>query len=218
VAIAASLSPPALAQHTKLSLESIGPGGGNGGQSANLVGATTGGKRAIVTTAEPLVAADTDSSPDLYEHTGGGVTLLSTGLQGGNGAYPASFGATAEGGNTVYFQTQEQLVAGDTDNSVDVYRRSGVRFERSSCGPNGGNGGDDTYLAGATEDGNHVFMTTREALVSSDTDSAVDIYERSGGVVTLISTGPAGGNTGQGAEFIANSAGGQKVFFQTVES
>src|SRR4029079_744820 len=128
VAIAASLSPPALAQHTKLSLESIGPGGGNGGQSANLVGATTGGKRAIVTTAEPLVAADTDSSPDLYEHTGGGVTLLSTGLQGGNGAYPASFGATAEGGNTLYFQTQEQLVARQPVKALVPHGVAGRRF------------------------------------------------------------------------------------------
>ena len=54
------------AQHTKLSLESIGPDGGNGAQSAELVGALAVGKRSFIRTAEPLVSSDTDSSLDVY--------------------------------------------------------------------------------------------------------------------------------------------------------
>ena len=40
----------------------------------------------------------------------------------------------------------------------------------------------DAYLAAADEGGTRIFITTREALVASDTDSSLDIYERSGGV------------------------------------
>ena len=50
-------------------------------------------------------------------------------------------------------------------------------------------------------DGAHVFFATREALVSADADTAQDVYERSGGQTTLISTGPAGGNGDINAQF-----------------
>ena len=52
----------------------------------------------------------------------------------------------------------------------------------------------DSYLVAADEGGTHVFFTTREALVGSDTDSSLDVYERAGGTTTLVSTGPSGGN------------------------
>ncbi|MGH2978826.1 MAG: prealbumin-like fold domain-containing protein, partial [Solirubrobacterales bacterium] len=218
VAAAAWLTPAAGAQHTKLSLESIGPDGGNGAQSANLMGAASVEKRAIISTAEPLVAADTDASLDLYERTGSGTALLSTGLVGGNGAFPVNFGDAVEGGRTVLFQTEEGLVPADTDGFLDIYRREGSSFVRSSFGPDGGNGPHDAYVAGVTEDGSHIFMTTRETLLSSDNDSSLDIYERSAGAVKLISTGPDGGNGDPGVEFTAFSEDGEKVFFHTTES
>jgi hypothetical protein len=214
-AAAAWLSPTAIAQHTKVSLESVGPDGGNGGQSANLVGAESAGKRAIVTTAEPLVASDTDSSLDLYERTGGGTALLSTGPQAGNGAFPASFGVTVEAGRTVFFQTEEKLLAGDTDDTLDIYRREGTSLVRRSFGPDGGNGPHDAYLAGVTEDGSRVFFTTREALLSSDTDASLDVYERIGGATRLISPGTAARDV---SDTIGTSADGAAVFFSTTES
>ena len=45
-----------------------------------------------------------------------------------------------------------------------------------SLGPTGGNGPDDTGLAGLSADGKRAFFDTREALVSADTDSANDVY------------------------------------------
>jgi hypothetical protein len=43
------------------------------------------------------------------------------------------------------------------------------------------------------------------------------VYERSGGVTSLVSTGPAGGNGPKGAEFAGAADDGTKVFFQTAE-
>ena len=73
------------AQHSKLSLESIGPAGGNGALAADTVGATDANKRVFFATAEPLTSSDTDSSLDLYSRTGGNTARLSTGATGGNG-------------------------------------------------------------------------------------------------------------------------------------
>ena len=39
-----------------------------------------------------------------------------------------------------------------------------------------------------------VFFDTEEKLVAADTDAQFDVYERSGGTTTLLSTGPSGGN------------------------
>src|SRR5688572_1775192 len=139
------------AQHTKLSLESIGPDGGNGAQSAELVGAVNLGKRSFIRTAEPLVSSDSDSSLDVYERTGGGTTLLSTGPNGGNGAFPVNFGAAVQAGQAIFFQTEEQLTAADTDASLDVYRREAGTTTLVSTGPAGGNAALDSYLAAADE-------------------------------------------------------------------
>ena len=67
-------------------------------------------------------------------------------------------------------------------------------LEQVSIGPTGGNGAFESNLVGASADGGRVFFVTGESLVSADTDVAQDLYERSGGQTTLVSTGPAGGN------------------------
>ena len=91
-------------------------------------------------------------------------------------------------------------------------------LELISNGPAGGNGAAASEFAGASSDGARVFFDTDESLVSADTDTQFDAYERSGGQTTLISTGPAGGNGALGAGFTGASADGAHVFFSTSES
>ena len=91
-------------------------------------------------------------------------------------------------------------------------------LELVSTGPAGGNGAADSEFRGASSDGARVFFETDESLVSSDTDTRIDVYERSGGQTTLISTGPAGGNGDFGAGFADVSADGAHVFFATREA
>ena len=77
---------------------STGPSGGNGDAGAFFDGASQDGSRVFIDTIESLVPADTDSSYDIYEISGGQTTLLSTGPSGGNGAFFAAFrGATPDG-------------------------------------------------------------------------------------------------------------------------
>ena len=71
---------------------------------------------------------------------------------------------------------------------------------------------------GNTPDGANVFFTTEEKLVSGDTDSAKDVYERTGSTTTHISIGPDGGNGSPNAFFEAASIDGSRVFFNTAES
>ena len=52
-----------------------------------------------------------------------------------------------------------------------------------------------------------VFFQTTEPLVAADTDAAIDVYERSNGATTLLSTGPTGGNGANSATFAARLAG-----------
>ena len=62
-----------------------------------------------------------------------------------------------------------------------------------------------------------MFFTTTESLVTEDTDSSTDVYERSGGTTTLISTGTVGGNGPFGVGLNAVSATGSKAYMSTLE-
>jgi len=177
------------------------------------------GQRVLFSTREALVGSDGDALADIYERVGGSTTLVSTGPAGGNGEFTASYGDASADGTRVFFTTEEQLVASDTDSAADVYERSGGTTTRISTGPVGGNAAAaDSTFRGVSQDGSRVIFETSEKLVSSDTDSSVDVYQRAGGTTTLLSTGPAGGNGSTGAFYKGASAGGTRVFFQTTES
>jgi hypothetical protein len=202
-------------------LVSTGPTGGSGAFNALFDGASKDGARVFFHTSEQLVSADMDSSPDIYERSGGATTLVSTGPDGGNAAIPPLFRNISDDGTHVFFETDESLVSTDTDATTDVYERSNGITTRVSFGSAGGNGGIDeffdAYFTGASRDGTHVFFETNEPLESIDSDVQWDVYERAGGATTLVSTGPAGGNDFFDANFGGVSADGTRVFFQTGE-
>jgi len=187
--------------------------------SAIFVRASSDGSRAFFETTDRLVAADTDSSTDVYERSGGATTLISTGPNGGNGANDAHFEGASADGSRVFFSTDEQLVtAADTDSEFDIYERSGGTTTLISTGPDGGNGAFGLLFEGASADGSRVFFVTNEQLVTAaDTDSSRDVYQRSGSTTTLISTGPNGGNGANAANFQGASADGSRAFFSTDE-
>ena len=88
---------------------------------AHFAGASQDGTHVFIETVESLVAADTDSSTDVYERYGGGTSLLTNGTTGGNGAYDAVFRGVSPDGKRVFFRTAEALVSADTDLVPDVY-------------------------------------------------------------------------------------------------
>ena len=84
-------------------------------------------------------------------------------------------------GAHVFFATPEALVAADEDTRFDVYERSGGQTTLVSTGPAGGNGPVDTTFVRVSADGTRAFLVLSESLVSADTDTRADVYERSGG-------------------------------------
>ena len=117
-------------------------------------------------------------------------------------------------GARVLFSTAESLVSADTDTQTDLYERSGGQTTLISIGPDGGNGPFGANFAGVSTDGASVLFETSEPLISADTDAQNDVYERSGGQTTLISTGPAGGNGAFEPSFEGVSADGAVVLFE----
>jgi hypothetical protein len=199
-------------------LVSTGPAGGNGAFTPIYDGTSYSGDHVFFDTDESLVSGDTDSQFDTYDRSGGTTSLVSTGPSGGNGAIPARYQGNSIGGLHVWFETNESLVSGDTDTQNDVYDRFGGTTTQVSTGPTGGNGALPAFFDGAATDGSHVFVHTAESLVAGDTDTKRDVYDRSGGTTTLLTTGPAGGNGALDAFFAGSSVDGLHVFFETTES
>ena len=118
----------------------------------------------------------------------------------------------------VLFKTSEQLVAADTAAGPDLYDRAGGVTTLLTTGPGGsGCGGYSFCSATISDDGNRAVVTTAAALTGGDTDTQPDVYERSGGTTTLLSTGTSGGNGAFPAFFSSATSDGTAVQFVTDE-
>ena len=201
---------------------SIGPAGGNGNDDfdyhAYFDGASADGSTVWLHTDEALVASDTDTANDVYERTGAGIAVVSTGPTGGNAESGAFFNGASADGSRVFFDTLEQLTASDGDSSTDIYERAGGATTLISTGPDGGNGAFFSAFQDATDDGTKVFFHTADSLVASDTDGVQDVYQRAAGTTTLISTGPLDSNAPLPATYKGASTNGSRVFFDTPEN
>ncbi len=191
--------------------------GGNGTFDVGFGGASTDATKVVFVTDEPLLGSDTDAGYDVYSRSGGTTTLVSAGQINGNGNFDAAFAYMSGDGTRIFFTTDEPLVAGDTDTSIDLYERTGGTTALASGGQINGNGAFNVFFRGATPDGTHMYFTTAEPLVAADTDASQDVYERTGGVTSLVSSGQINGNGAFTAAFRGNSADGSRVFFTTRE-
>jgi hypothetical protein len=208
-----------------IKLVSTGPlASSSGPDVVNDLRVSSDGSHAVFATAEPLVAADADTAVDIYERAGGATTLVSATPGKGNGPRDAcdrydgcpGLALSADGAH-VFFETADSLVAADTDSAVDVYERVGGVTNLVSEGTAGQSGGEaGASLEGISAGGTHAFFATAGRLVAADTDAAVDVYERAGGVTALVSVGTQGGG-GADATLQQVSAGGSRAFFSTGE-
>lgn len=147
-------------------------------------------------------------------------------------AAPASYKGSSANGEVVFFETEDQLVPGDTDTKRDVYERfydaeAGVESyvtRQVSIGPAGGNDAYNATFEKANAAGTIVFFSTGEQLVEADTDHRTDVYARNlgAGTTTLVSVGeaacaPGCGNGSFDAGFAKASADGSEVFFVSQE-
>jgi hypothetical protein len=211
--VASALGGVAVANHS--SLEHVSTGQLN--LPAGFEGTSADGARVFFSTEEQLVAADTDGSIDIYERSAGATRLVSAGQINGNGAFGVWFDACSADGSRVFFSTQEQLVAADTDGSFDIYERSAGATRLVSAGQINGNGAFGVVFEDISVDGSRAVFRSNERLVLSDTDAAQDVYERAGGATRRVSVGQVNGNGAFDAYFEAASADGRRVFFGSRE-
>jgi hypothetical protein len=157
------------------------------------------------------------------------LAAIFLGAPAADAAVPNFKGSSADG-SIVFFETEEQLVPGDTDTKRDVYARS---FEEAfstyvtrevSLGPTGGNDAYPAQFEGTNDLGDLVFFSTEERLVAEDTDRSLDVYARDleVGLTTLVTGGgsecaPACGNKAFSATFADVDSDGKVVFFETKE-
>jgi hypothetical protein len=162
------------------------------------------------------------------------AAMLLIGFAGSAAAAPPTYKGSSADGEFVFFETEEQLVPGDTDTKRDIYVRAfdvsvdegnGAYVTRQvSLGPTGGNDAYHALFESVSADGAHAFFSTEEPLVAADTDRRTDVYMRdlTTGTTKLVSRGAAAclpecGAGNFDAGFAAASEDGKGVFLVTVE-
>lgn len=179
--------------------------------SLDFRGSSPDGTHAYVQTREQLVRADADQMRDVYDIDHGVAKLVSFGPDGGNRegtclaipiedppvVYTESCDARFQGasGGRVYFRS-ESLRSTEGENGLYGYYRDGDSLAST-----------DGAVA-ETEDNSRQIVQDRNSSC---------LYQRVGGVSTLISTGPAvvgGGCPGNGDfHFVSQTDDGTSVFF-----
>lgn len=189
-------------------LLSIGPAGGNAPlRPATFEDASADGARVLFTTREALVAADGDTTTDIYEHSGGQTTLLTSA--------ESAFLAMTRDGAHVFFSTAQSLAAEDADATEDIYGHVAGVSRLVSVGPGGANVSQSSF-AGSSADGSRAWFTTREPLVPADGDAnGLDVYERSEDATRLVTDWPAASGGAADASFAGAADDGARVFVRT---
>jgi hypothetical protein len=168
-------------------LVSTGPTDPPGSRNAaDIVDVSADGSRAFFVTRDSLVPEDTDTAHDLYERSGGTTTLISVGPTGGNGDFRVYPSFIADDGNAVFFQTNEPLVADDTDATRDVYVRSGGTTRIVTDGPDPDSNQPVAAFDGTSADGQTAYFRSFEQLTPDDTDGLTSLYVWKDGVTSVI--------------------------------
>jgi len=168
----------------------------------------------VFSTEEQLTPDDTDTGYDLYRWSAGATTRIASFAYSG---FPGTRARVSRDGTRIIFSTLASLVSEDTDGgSLDVYEHSstGTRLLSSSPEESGPTG--PAYLSGATPDAGNVFFNIEQSLVSEDTDSEWDLYQRSGDTLRLVSAGASVTEDRQdNFHYTGGSDDGSRVVFQS---
>jgi hypothetical protein len=210
-------------------LSTADPVGGNGPFDASLGSLSRDGSRVFFhLDASRCVGNQCRPPRGAWERAGATVSPFPSADNQASWAEVEGEGASRDG-RRVFFSTNDSLVPEDGDGGRDVYeRRRDGTVSLVSTSPLSANESVLARFAGASDDGSRVFFSTSEKLVPEDTDDGCynggaargcpDLYERSNGIVRLVSAGPGGGgpNTGVDVSRVKISPDG-RAFFETYE-
>jgi hypothetical protein len=195
--------------------------GGDGTFPADFAGASGNGSRVVFATEEPLGDSDTDTAFDVYaREPDGALTHLSDGPNAADPDEAATFAGISSDGTRVFFSTRERLSGTDTDVADDVYESGPDGLRHLSDDPTGPDDDESAVLEAASVDGARAFFGTAESLTPEDTDTELDVYERTAaGDLRLVSDDDAPGmDPDLPASLAGISEDGSRVFLQTDES
>jgi hypothetical protein len=127
---------------------------------------------------------------DVYDADNGHVYCASCGPSGSEGFVPLTYSNTylrrwiSEGGNRVFFDSDEGLVPQDTNGKLDAYEweRPGYgTCQSNSTGCvyllSGGTSVDGSFFADASSSGDDAFIVTRAKLLAEDVNENYDLYD-----------------------------------------
>jgi Tol biopolymer transport system component len=201
---------------------SVGPGGlqANGRSFAPAISAD-GRFVAFASTASNLVAGDTNGTDDVFvrdrrTHVTHRVSVGPGGLQANNSSVNPAI--SADGRYVAFWSGASNLVAGDTNNTVDVFVRDRVAqvTRRVSVGPGGQQPNDSSVEPAISAHGRFVaFISFASNLVAGDTNQSPDVFvqDRRTQVTRRVSVGPGGQQANGFSSQPAISAGGRYVAF-----
>ncbi len=161
---------------------------------------------------------DEDDQPDIYEWTDGQgeVELISTGPLDDAGDLDVDFEGSSADGSQVFFSSRIAFTDDDTDDSRDLFRRTGG--QTTLVTPDAVVDAEFVQLGvfDVSADGSRIYIVTTEGLVAADEDGLEDFYELSGDDVRLLTPGTAL------TEFDAmrwegRTSGGTHIYFTTPE-
>ncbi|HYF16231.1 MAG TPA: DUF4347 domain-containing protein [Ramlibacter sp.] len=171
--------------------------------------------------ASNLVAGDANNTRDIFvkDLQTGAVSLASLPADGGQANGQSVRPALSADGRFVAFQSSaSNLVAGDTNGTLDVFVRdlqTGV-VSRVSTAADGSQANEQSDAPSLSADGRYVvFQSSASNLVEGDTNNALDIFVKDlqTGAVTRVSTGADGAQADSYSYDAMLSADGRFVSF-----
>lgn len=163
----------------------------------DFAGASPGLDHIWFSTSEPLMPADRDRSPDIYERTGGRIQEVTRALDtDGNAGWAPHYAGSSDDGTVTFIKTTAALVPRDENGGSDLYRLAGGkpllltrprRLEPLIDVADNDEPEDKLIAENTTPSGSVIFLTTAKALVPADRDEARDVYAASATELMLVS-------------------------------
>ena len=201
---------------------SVGPGGAQANIRSFWPAISAHGRYvAFVSYASNLVAGDTNDTTDVFvrdrkRHVTRRVSVGPGGAQGNNKSFDPA--VTAHGRYVAFSSYASNLVAGDTNDTTDVFVRDRKTHvtRRVSVGASGAQGNSESFDVAVSADGRYVTFSSRASnLVAGDTNDATDVFvrDRKTHLTRRVSVGPGGAQANNESFPPAISAGGRYVAF-----
>jgi ELWxxDGT repeat protein len=198
-----------------------GAGGQGNGFSYTPVFSPDGSRIAFYSSASNLVAGDSNDADDVFvkDLVSGAITRVSTnssGGQGDSGSGTPFF--SPDGSRIAFYSSASNLVAGDTNNTLDVFVKDLVTgaITRVSTNSSGDQGDSASWNPVFSPDGSRIlFASVASNLVADDTKTISDVFVKDlvTNAITRVSTDSSDGQSDSSSWIAVFSPNGSRIAF-----